>query len=104
MPEGSALWPESVAELVVEGDLESVSAFWLTASNDLLETRIRSSSRFDYVSPDEQALVNKFTARTARYNEMMTQSVRRLGLTLIKVEPGESTDDLMLRCLERLFE
>ena len=100
MLESSALWPDSVAT----SDLEGVSAFWLTVSNDLLETRIRSSSRFDYASPDEQALVNKFTARTVRYNEMMTQSVRRLGLTLIKVEPGESTDDLKLRCLERLFE
>ena len=98
--EGSALWPGSVAML----HLDNVSASWLTASHDLLEACIRSSSRFDDASRGERELIKKFMARTVCYDELMIQAVQRLGLISIEVEPEESTDDLMFRCLERLFE
>jgi hypothetical protein len=85
-------------------DIDNVFEIWLTASSELLETRIKSSSKFDAVSPDEQVLIGKFMARTDRYNDLMMQAVRRLGLVSIAIEPDESIDDLMVRCMARLFE
>jgi hypothetical protein len=51
--------------------LDNVSAFWLTASHDLLEAGIRSSSRFDDGSRGERELIKKFMARTVRYDVLM---------------------------------
>ena len=96
--EGSALWPESVATL----EINSVSAIWLTTSGELLKSRIRSSSRFEHVPPVEQALIDKFIARSVRYNELMMETIQRLGLVSVNVEPEEPIDDLVERCLAQL--
>lgn len=96
--EGSALWPELVAPL----SDERVAMVWLTASNDLLRQRIEHASQMEKAAAHEQRMIQKFVARTIRYNEVMMQAVHRLGLASIHVEATSSLDDLCRRCLELL--
>jgi 2-phosphoglycerate kinase len=93
--EGSALWPESVATLHLDG----VAAVWLTAGDRFLQQRIHTACNFDHVTPREQAMIEKFLARTQRYNERMMQSVRRLGLPWLDVEPTAPVEDLTQKVL-----
>ena len=94
--EGSALWPESVATL----DLDGVAAIWLTASNDLLQTRIHNASRFEEATTREKTMIQKFLERSHRYNERMMDGVNRLGLISIDVEATASVEELSNKCLE----
>jgi 2-phosphoglycerate kinase len=95
--EGSALWPESVAGL----KLDHVSAHWLTASDELFQSRIYETSRFSELAGRDRAMVQKFLERTLRYNELMRESARRLGLPIIDVEKAASLDELGSLCLRR---
>ena len=96
--EGSALWPEFVAPL----SDERVAMVWLTASDDLLRQRIYHASQIEQAAAHEQRMIQKFLARTLRYNELMIEAVHRLGLASIPVESTSSLDDLCNRCLELL--
>ena len=93
--EGSALLPELVADLRIDG----VAAIWLTASDELLRKRIYQVSNFDQVTPREQAMIDKFVARTHRYNRRMMEAVTRLNLPWLDVEhvgsPERITDDAL---------
>lgn len=80
--EGSALWPEQVATLESTG----VNALWLTASDDLFVARIKADSGFGHASSEERVLIEKFLARTLRYNNEMMQVVERLGLAVLSVD------------------
>ena len=77
--EGSALWPESVATL----DLDKIAAIWLTAGNDLFETRIHNESRFEEAGVREKKMIRKFLERTQLYNERMMEAVQRGGLVCL---------------------
>ena len=88
--EGSALWPELVAEV----DLPAVRAVWLTADDALFDARIRGESRFDEASPAGRQLIESFAARTRLYNAAMLAQVRRLGLPLVEVTAAMSPDDV----------
>lgn len=94
--EGSALWPERVATLT----LPNVAAVWLTASDDLLERRIYASSQYETKLPTEQAMIDKFLARTRLYNAHMMEAVRQLGLARIDVDAASTTEVLVARCLD----
>lgn len=96
--EGSALWPESVATLALDG----VAAIWLTASPTLLQKRIHASSHFHTATPREQAMVEKFLQRTHRYNERMMAVIDRLGLVSLDIETISPEDDLANQCLQLL--
>lgn len=96
--EGSALWPESVATQNIKG----VAAIWLTASRDLFETRIRRASGLEDKSENDREMVEKFLARTLRYDEEMMQAVKRLKLASLDVEAAASGEDLAARVLKRL--
>jgi shikimate kinase len=85
--EGSALWPEFVANLITKN---SVRAVWLTASDRFLCNRIKHDSNFDSLGWDEKYLVQKFLARTLLFNKIIKKEVERLGLTYIDVENVES--------------
>lgn len=98
--EGSALWPESVANL----DIDNVAAAWLTASNDLFQTRIHSASRFDEVSARDKIMIQQFLGRTQLYNERMMAAVERLGLVSVDVEVTSSLDELCDLCLNLLWQ
>jgi hypothetical protein len=88
--EGSALWPELVAEL----DLPAVRAVWLTADDALFTARIRRESRFDDADAARRQLIESFAARTRLYDAMMLAHVRRLGLPCVEVSAAMSEDDV----------
>jgi len=88
--EGSALWPDLVAEL----DLPAVRAVWLTADDALIDARIRRESRHDEATPAGRQLIESFAARSRLYNAMMLERVRRLRLPLVEVTAAMSTEDV----------
>ena len=96
--EGSALLPELVAEL----RLDHVGALWLTASDALLEQRIRDGSDFPRRTPREHAMIGKFIARTHCYNRMMMDAVTRLRLPWLDVERTASLENLTDEALNLL--
>ena len=96
--EGSALWPESVAEL----DSRKVAAVWLTASDELFRARIHSLSSFEEASAREKSMIQKFLERTLLYNERMMDAVGQLGLVSMNVEAASSLDELCDAFLELL--
>jgi 2-phosphoglycerate kinase len=96
--EGSALWPELVAEV----DLPGVRAVWLTAADALVDARICSESRLEEADPAGRQLIESFAARTRLYNARMLTQVRRLGLPLVEVTAAMSEGevaDVVLRAL-----
>jgi 2-phosphoglycerate kinase len=88
--EGSALWPELVAEL----DLPGVRAIWLTADDALFDARIRRESRHGEADPAGRQLIERFAARTRLYNVRMVAQARRLGLPLVEVTAAMSEDEV----------
>ncbi len=95
--EGSALWPERVHAL---RDLNNLAMFWLTADDDLIESRILAQSRYEDGTSTEKAPVEKFVARSIRYNELMVSAVNKLGLVSIDVGRASSLDELASQCIE----
>lgn len=98
--EGSALWPESVASLRLPG----VGALWLTASDTFLQGRIYAGSGYAQAPPEARLLVDKFLARTLRYDELMLRALARLGLPWLNVEAAASLDDLADQALRLLAQ
>lgn len=96
--EGSALWPEFVATL----NCDNIAAIWLTASDELFKTRIYNASQIDNLTGDSRTMVEKFLARTLRYNQRMLEVVNRLGLANLNVESASSLEELSHRSLEML--
>ncbi|MFJ4198372.1 hypothetical protein ACIP2Y_01880 [Streptomyces sviceus] len=88
--EGSALWPERVATL----DAPHTAAVWLTAGEDVVRARIRAGGRYDEASEEERALMDKFLARSVRYQELMVEAVDRLGLPRVDVGNGMSVSEV----------
>ncbi len=89
--EGSALWPEFVANLVGEN---GVKAICLTASDQLFSYRIFSESNFYHVDEDKKHLIQKFLNRTLFYNKRMRQKIEHLGLICIDIESVSMADEL----------
>ena len=96
--EGSALWPELVAEL----ELPSVRAVWLTADDALFDARIRRESGFEQAGPEGRRLIESFAARTRRYNAMMMRAVDRMGLPFVIVTAAMTEDEVTDACLVKL--
>jgi 2-phosphoglycerate kinase len=96
--EGSALWPKQAPALLSP----EVAGLWLTASDDLLRARIYRSSDYPTRSPRGRAMIDKFLARTCRYNALMMDAVRRLGLTSIDVTTASGVPELAQLCLATL--
>ncbi|WP_315789783.1 2-phosphoglycerate kinase [Fischerella sp. JS2] len=95
--EGSALWPEFVANLVGSN---GVKAIWLTASDQLFQNRIKRESNFYNVGEDEKHLIQKFIDRTLFYNQRMREKIELLGFICIDVEFVSMTDELSNKCME----
>ncbi len=94
--EGSALWPKFVVNLV---SVPGVKAIWLTASNQLFQSRIKLESNFYNVCEDEKYLIQKFIDRTLFYNKYMRQEVERLGFMCIDVESVLTAHKLLNQCI-----
>ena len=76
--EGSAIWPEFVADL----DFEDIGALWLTADDEVLRKRIYSGSLYSSKSSRERKMIEKFLERTLTYNALMIAAVNRKPLYL----------------------
>jgi 2-phosphoglycerate kinase len=79
--EGSALWPTRVAGLALPG----IRAVWLTADDAVLRERMRASARYDEATDEERHLVDKFLARTERFQKLVAEAVDAHGLTRVDV-------------------
>lgn len=94
--EGSALLPG----LFAGAELEGVAACWLTADDDVLESRIHASSGFDNATPDEQALIQKFVQRNRIFNALTKDAVNAHSLNSIDTGNVSGVDALIERCIE----
>ncbi|WP_371780281.1 AAA family ATPase [Streptosporangium subroseum] len=90
VPEGSGLWPVRVAELKVP----HTAAVWLTADDTVLRARVHAAGRYEAATEGERRLVDKFLARTERYQTLMLDAIGRLGLDRIDAG-GRSVADLV---------
>lgn len=90
--EGWAMWPERVGKLLSEHD--NVDAIWLTASDDLLSERVRATNRPYQTDSDKKLMVEKYLPRNIKYNRLMLDAVKQLGLRYIEVDVSDSVDDI----------
>ena len=89
--EGSALRPEFIAPwLSTLDDPDRVDARWLHADADLLTARIRTSSRWQALTPARRQLVDRFLARTLKDNEVTAEAARRYGLAVVRADDNLS--------------
>ncbi|NUV72049.1 AAA family ATPase [Streptomyces sp. CAI-121] len=79
--EGSALWPERVARLTAP----RTAAVWLTADDTVVRDRVRAAGRYEEATEGERLLIDRFLARTDRYQALMVDAVDARGLDRIDV-------------------
>ncbi|MCI3131734.1 hypothetical protein [Phenylobacterium aquaticum] len=84
--EGSAIWPDRVAGLDVDG----VAAVWLTAPPALFEARILAES--DHAGADDRgrALIEAFLARTLAFDAVLRDAAERLGAPVSSARDDEA--------------
>ncbi|WP_179892073.1 hypothetical protein [Streptomyces sp. rh34] len=73
--EGSALRPAWVARLTVP----RTAAVWLTADDTVVRERVRAAGRYEDATDAERHLIDRFLARTVRYQALMLDAVEALG-------------------------
>ncbi|MFD8050144.1 AAA family ATPase [Streptomyces chartreusis] len=88
--EGSALWPVRVARLQVP----RTAVVWLTADDSVVSARVHAAGSYEAATDEEQVLMDKFLARTERYQTLMIDAIDRLGLDRIDVGHGQSASEL----------
>ncbi|MET9079440.1 hypothetical protein ABZX95_46840 [Streptomyces sp. NPDC004232] len=88
--EGSALWPVRVARLRVP----RTAAVWLTTDDALVRARVHAAGRYEAATDEEQRLMDKFLARTERYQTLMIDVIDRLGMDRIDAGGGLSAAEL----------
>lgn len=82
--EGSALWPGRVANL----PLPHTAAVWLTADDSVLSARIHAASHYEQMPATNRHLIDKFLARTLKYQTLMLDAVTQLGLDQVDTSTG----------------
>ena len=95
--EGSAIWPEFVADL----DFDKVAASWLTADDEVLRKRIYAGSLYSLKSSRERKMIDTFLERTLAYNALMVAAANRQDFTLLDVL-GSDVAELTKRCLSTM--
>ncbi|MGW1614733.1 hypothetical protein ACWCQZ_35890 [Streptomyces sp. NPDC002285] len=88
--EGSALWPAQVASLQVP----HTAAVWLTVDDAVVRARVHAAGRYEAATDEEQRLMDKFLARTERYQTLMIDVIDKLGLDRIDAGGGRSAAEL----------
>ncbi|WP_030737061.1 AAA family ATPase [Streptomyces griseus] len=88
--EGSALLPERVARLTVP----RTAAVWLTADDAVLRDRVRTAGRYARASEQERLLMDRFLARTHRFQTRTVEAVESLGLARLDVGGGRTVEEL----------
>ncbi|QKZ17311.1 AAA family ATPase [Streptomyces chartreusis] len=88
--EGSALWPVRVARL----QIPRTAAVWLTTDDSVVRARVHTAGSYEAATNAEQVLMDKFLARTERYQTLMIDAIARLGLDRIEAGGGQSPSEL----------
>ncbi|MGW6151742.1 hypothetical protein ACWFRM_01215 [Streptomyces sp. NPDC055144] len=88
--EGSALWPVRVERLQVP----RTAAVWLTTDDAVVRARVHAAGRYEAATEAERRLMDKFLARTERYQTLMIDAVDTLGLDRIDAGGGRSVAEL----------
>ncbi|MFI9781372.1 hypothetical protein ACIHCV_43360 [Streptomyces sp. NPDC051956] len=88
--EGSALWPVRVARLQVP----RTAAVWLTTDDAVVRARVHAAGRYEAATEAERRLMDKFLARTERYQTLMIDALDRLGMDRIDAGGGRSVTEL----------
>ncbi|WP_204116541.1 AAA family ATPase [Streptomyces sp. CS014] len=88
--EGSALWPERVARLTAP----RTAAVWLTADDTVVRDRVRAAGRYEEATEGERLLMDRFLARTGRYQALMVDAVEALGLDRVDTGGGRTVAEL----------
>ncbi|MCF3168316.1 AAA family ATPase [Streptomyces violaceoruber] len=88
--EGSALLPERVARLTVP----RTAAVWLTADDAVLRDRVRTAGRYARASEKERLLMDRFLARTHRFQTRTVEAAESLGLARLDVGGGRTVEEL----------
>ena len=96
--EGSAILPE----LAITLQQHNIAAIWLTAGDECLAERMYSESHYGTKSPREKYLIDKFLQRTWHFNRRIVDTVERLGLACVDVEPRVSLETLVDVCLAEI--
>jgi len=89
--EGSGLWPVRVARLTVP----RTAAVWLTANDAVIRARVHAAGHYADATDEERHLMDKFLARTQRYQTLMLDAVDTLGLERIDSGGGRSVAELV---------
>jgi hypothetical protein len=97
--EGSGCWPDHM----VEGSLEAAAAVWLVAPDDLIAQRTRRESGYAAADADARETIDRFIARSLRFNSRLEARLGELGLPATRIRPDESPLELMSRCSDGLF-
>ncbi len=88
--EGSGLLPERVARLTVP----RTAAVWLTADDAVLRDRVRTAGRYARASEKERLLMDRFLARTHRFQTRTVEAAESLGLARLDVGGGRTVEEL----------
>lgn len=67
---------------------------WLTADDSLVRARVHTAGRYEAATGGEKVLMDKFLARTERYQALMVEAVDRLGLARVDAGDGQSAAEL----------
>ncbi|MEV7907635.1 hypothetical protein, partial [Streptomyces anulatus] len=84
--EGSALWPLRVTKL----EVPRTAAVWLTTNDAVIRARVHAAGCYEAATDKEQRLMDKFLARTDRYQTLMVDVIDRLGLDRINAGDGRA--------------
>ena len=88
--EGSALLPDHVARLLGPG----TGAVWLTADVSVVRARVRAAGQYDVATPSERLVMDKFVARSERFQSIVLDAVDRLGLSRLDVGDGRPVGEV----------
>ncbi|MFF3906321.1 hypothetical protein ACFYZJ_09955 [Streptomyces sp. NPDC001848] len=92
--EGSALLPDHVARLPGSGTGSGTVAVWLTADVSVVRARVYAAGQYDAATPSERLVMDKFVARSERFQSIVLDAVDRLGLTRLDVGGGRPVGEV----------
>lgn len=88
--DGWHLLPEKVAEL----DTSNIVAIWLNVDHAILEEREKAIWDFYATSNNPERMFSNFLARSTRWNDLVRDQARALGLRVLHQDGTKSPDDL----------
>lgn len=96
--DGWHLIPDLVAGLAAS----NVRALWLDVAPDVLETREKAIWDFYARSDDPELMFSNFMGRSVRWNDLVSNEAKGLGLRVIDQDGSKSPQDLCSEILDAL--